>query len=151
LEAIEIAVAVRGLYSDEGVCVGIARAPSGDEIDVAIVEGELREGVEAAARNVSGGGIDGVIPFPHVEGAAIDSDSFNDRGDQKSWIGVAVAVCVGGEIVGIEKVADLVELGDGLAVISSNTGSEILRSFDAAGCGLDGETGDRNGDTGTAG
>ena len=58
---------------------------------------------------------------------------------------------VGGEIVGIEKIADLVELRDGLAVISGDAGREILRGFDAAGCGLDGEAGNRDGDAGATG
>ena len=132
LESIEIAVAVGSFDGDEGVCGGIARAPSGDEIDVAIVKGELREGVEAAARDVGRGEVDGVIPFPHVERAAIDGDGFDDRRDEEIGIGVAVAVGVGGEIVGIEKIADLIELSDGLAVISGDARGEILRSFDAA-------------------
>ena len=58
---------------------------------------------------------------------------------------------VGGKIVGIEKIADLVELRDRLAVISGDARSEILRGFDAAGSGFDGKAGDRDGDAGAAG
>jgi hypothetical protein len=34
-------------------------------------------------------------------------------------------VGVGGEIVEIEKIADLIKLGDGLAVVASDAGCEI--------------------------
>ena len=137
LEAFEIAVAVRRFDGDKGVCAGIARTPTSNKIDVAIVEGELRECVEAAARNVGGGEIDRVIPFPHIEGAAIDGDGFDDRRNQEIRIGVTVAVRVCRQIVGIEEIADLIELGDGLAVIAGDTGREILRRLDAAGRGFD--------------
>jgi len=59
-------------------------------------------------------------------------------------------VGVGGEEVGEEEVADLEKLGDGFAVIAGDTGSEILRSLDAAGSGFDGKAGDGDGSTGAA-
>jgi hypothetical protein len=60
-------------------------------------------------------------------------------------------VRVGGKIVGIEKIADLVELRDGLAMIPRDAGREILRGFDATGRGFDGKAGNRDGDAGAAG
>jgi len=60
-----------------------------------------------------------VITFAHVESSAIGFDGSDAVGDQDVGIGVAIAVSVGGEIVGEKKIADLKKLTDGLAVISA--------------------------------
>jgi len=151
LETFEEAVAVGGFGGEESVRVGIFGGPAGDQVDVAIIAGELEEGVEALARDVGGGEVDGVITFADVEGTTIDGDGFDGGRNQKIGIGIAVAVSVGGEIVGKKKIAYLEKLGDGFAVIAGYTGSEILRSFDTAGSGFDGKPGDGNGSTGAAG
>ena len=144
-EAIEETVAEGGFGGEPGVGGGILRAPASGEIDIAVVTSELDEIAEALARNVSGGEIDGVVALADVEGATIDGDGIDDGGNQEIGIGVTVAVGVGGEIVGEEEIADLEELRDGFAVITGNAWSEILRGFDAAGSGFDGETGDGDG------
>ena len=81
LEAIEEAVAVRGFGGEPSIGGEIFRAPAGDEIDIAIIAGELEEGVDTLAGDVSGSEIDGVVAFADVEGATIDGDGIDDCGD----------------------------------------------------------------------
>ena len=70
----------------------------------------------------------------------VHRDGFNRRRNEEIWIGVAVSVGVGGEVIWIEKIPDLKVLGDGFSVISSNTGGKILGSFDSSRCGFDGKS-----------
>ena len=93
---------------------------------------------------IGGGQIDGVIALAHVERAAVDSDAVDGQRNQRIRIGVAVTVRVGGQIVGIQKVADLEVLRNGLAMVAGDSGSEILRRLDASRGGFDGKA--RNGD-----
>lgn len=151
LETVEEAVAV-GKFGDEpGVGGRILRAPGGDEIEVAIVGGELEEIVEALMGDVGGGEVDGVVAFADVEGATVDGHGFDGGRNEDVGVRVAVAVRVGGEVVRVEEIADLEELRDGLAMIGGDSGSEILRGFDAAGSGFDGEARERDGSAGAAG
>ena len=73
-----------------------------------------------------------MVAFADVEGAAIHGDGFDDGRDQKIRVGVAVAVRVGRQVIRIEKIADLIELRDGFAMIARYTRREILRSLDPA-------------------
>ena len=105
----------------------------------------------APSWNVGGGEIDRVVAFAHIEGAAIDGDSFNDGRDEEVGIGIAIAVSIGGKVVRVEKVADLEELRDGLAVIAGYARREVLRSFDSAGGGFNRQAGERDGRSRTSG
>src|SRR5208283_2906739 len=102
-------------------------------------------------QSVSGGEILRMIPFPHVERAAIHLNAFNHLENEDVWVGVAVSVRVGGEIVGNQVASHLEIGGDGFAMISCYAGREILRSLDASGCGLDGYARNGDGRSGAAG
>lgn len=88
--------------------------------------------------------IDRVIAFARIKRPTIDGHAFNRGGDQQIRIGVAVAVSVGWQIIGEKKIADVEELRDGLAVISSHTGRGILRRLDSPGRCFDEQTGNRD-------
>ena len=97
------------------------------------------------AGGINGSQVQGVVAFANIEGAAIHLDALDDAGDEDIGVGVAVAMGVGGEVIGQEVFAHLEKLGDGLAVISGHTGCEILRRLDAAGGRLDGIAGNGDG------
>src|SRR5208283_3034020 len=145
LKPLQEAVAERCLGRDPGVGLRVRGIPASHEVGVVVVARELEETADALARNVSRGEIDGVVAFANVEGSAIDGDGFDDWRDEKVRIGIAVAVSVGREVVGIEEIADLKELGDGLAVVAGNTRRKVLRRFDSSGGGLDGKAGNGDG------
>src|SRR2546423_10572244 len=87
-----------------------------------------------------------MVAFPNVKCGAVYGDAFNYWWNQDIRIGVAVAVGIGGKIVGGKEVVDLEELGGSLAMIAGAAGSKILRGFDSTRCRFDGGT--RNGNPG---
>jgi len=109
------------------------------------IAGQLQEAVEARPRRVGGGNVNGIVAFAHVEGAAVHIHRLNSQRDQHVGVRVAVPVGVGREIVGIEEIANLEILRNRLAVVAGNSGSEVLRRFDAAGRGFDGQSRDGDG------
>ena len=92
-----------------------------------------------------------MISFANIERAAVSLNAFDDRGNHYVWVGVPVAVSVGAQVVREQETAHLDECGDGLTVISGYSRREVLRSFDAAGCTFDWQTGDGDGSAGAAG
>ena len=72
-----------------------------------------------------------MVPFQHIEGAAIDLDAADDPGNKDIGIGVTVAVRVGGKIIRDQVASDQNILSDGLAVISGHARSKILWRFDS--------------------
>src|SRR5215472_19137564 len=71
LKPIQIAIPVGRLDADPGVRVWIRRAPAACNIDVAMVSGQLNKRLDSGTREVSGGEIDSVVAFAHVECSAI--------------------------------------------------------------------------------
>ena len=90
-----------------------------------------------------------VSALAHIKCAAIDRDRFDRRGNQKIGIAITVTMSVSGKIVRKQKIADLEKLPNGLAMVASHSGCEILRSLYAAGGRFDGQSGYGDGRAGT--
>src|ERR1039458_3397340 len=99
----------------------------------------------------SGREIDRVVPLTHVERAGINLHSAECRGNDDVGVGVAVAVSVGGKIIGKKEIPNLQILADGFAVIASHAGGKILRRLDTARGRFNRQSGNRNGCAGPAG
>src|SRR6516225_906828 len=91
LEPIKKSVAEGKLTGNPGVGVGIRRSPASHDVGIAIVAGKLKEAVESRPRSVSRRYIDGIVPFPYVEGRAVHANRLDGQRNQHVWIGVAVA------------------------------------------------------------
>ena len=109
-QAIEESVAERDLAGNPRVGLRIAGTPAADQVRIAIVSRELEKAIEALPGNVGGSEIDRVVSLANIECAAVHRDAFDRQRNQDIRIGVTVAVSVGGQIVGIQKVADLEKL-----------------------------------------
>jgi len=96
------------------------RAPTGSEVDIAVIASDGGKGLQPRAKAVDRSHIDGVVTFADVKRAAISHDSFDDLGDHDVGIRVAVAVRIGAEIVGNQEAADGEVLGDRLAMVSGH-------------------------------
>jgi hypothetical protein len=135
-ERIEEAVAVGRLDREP--------LPSRAEIDVPVVRRKRGERFEAGPDRIGGCKVYGVVPLPHIEGAAVRLHAFDDGGNHDVRVRIAIAVCVGAQIVGHQETAYLDELGDRLSVVPGDTRSKVLRGFDAARCGLNGQPWNRD-------
>ena len=150
-QPVEESVAVRGLHGEPRLGGGIGGAPTGSEVDIAVIASDGGKGLQPRAKAVDRSHIDGVVTFADVKRAAISHDSFDDLGDHDVGIRVAVAVRIGAEIVGNQEAADGEVLGDRLAMVSGHARGEVLRRLDTAGSGFDRQTGDGNRRAGAAG
>src|SRR5215472_891601 len=88
LEPIQIPIPVGCFDADPGVCVSIGRAPAASKIDIAIVSGQVEEGLDSGTREVSGGEIDRVVAFADVKCSAVYLDGTDTLRNQ--WIRVSV-------------------------------------------------------------
>jgi hypothetical protein len=73
-----------------------------------------------------------MIAFTHIEGSAIRSDGLDQGGNDDVRVGIAVAMGVGRKVIRGKIAADLPEGGDRFAAVARDSGSEVLRGFDAA-------------------
>src|SRR5262249_19123715 len=137
LQAVKKPIPEGRLHSEPRIRGCVRRTPTSDGIHVAVVARDLYEAVESESRNVGRCESDSIVALPNIKRPAVHTHCFNGCRDKKIRIGIPVPVCVCGQVVGIKKVADLEKLSYWLAVISRNTGREILRSLDASRCSLD--------------
>ena len=151
LQALQKSVAERNFHRDPFVDLGLRRTPTGHKVSVAIVAGELNKADEMRPGNVVSGQIDSIVTLANVESAAINRHRFNDRRDEHVGIGIAVAMSIGGKVVGKKEGPDLKILRDGLAMISGHAGRKILRRFNSARRGFNRQAGYGNGRSGAAG
>src|SRR5579885_3333909 len=85
-----------------------------------------------------------MVTLPDVERTSIHFDGLNDRRDQNVRIRIAVAMRVGGKIIGIKEVSNLKVLRNRLSMITGDSRRKILRRFDAAGGCFDRQAGNRD-------
>lgn len=144
-EPLEESVAHGNFKREPRIARRVARTPAGGDVQIAIVRSHLSERIEARPQVVGGRQIHGVVAFADVEGAPICFNAAEHGRDQDVGVRIAVAVRIGGQIVGIEKAADLHELADRFAVVAGHAGGKVLRRLGPARGGLDGEARDRDG------
>src|SRR5579884_2292252 len=92
-----------------------------------------------------------MVTLPDVERTSIHFDGLNDRRDQNVRIRIAVAMRVGGKIIGIKEVSNLKVLRNRFSMITGDSRRKILRRFDAAGGRFDRQAGNRDRRPGAAG
>ena len=151
LQPFHQAIAVIGLHSHPLLLCGIRGRKSGRQIRVAIVAGESEEPAQLRARIICGRQVQRMIALQHIESAAVCRHAAQHAGDVDIRVGVAVAMRVGGKVVGHQIAAHRDVLRNRFAVVAGHAGHKILRRLDAAGCGLDRQPGNRNRRAGPSG
>src|SRR5277367_2235157 len=129
LQSLQKPVAVGDLCQNPGMSVG---AETSDQVEVLIVASQCEERIKLRTQSVGRGKILRMIAFAHIEGTAVHQDAADGLRDENVGVRVAVAVGVGGKIVGNQIASDLKVRGDGFAVIPGDARREILRSLDSA-------------------
>ena len=118
--------------------------PARAHVDVPVIRRQGCERLDFGPQRIGLRHVHGMIAFADVERSAVGRHALEDRGDHRVGVGIAVAVRVGAQIIGQKITAHLEERGDGLAMVASDPRREILRSLDAAGRGLNRQSGKRN-------
>ena len=62
-----------------------------------------------------------------VKGRTIHPNPFNRGGNEEIRISIPIAVSVSWQIIGIEKITNLIKLRDWFAVIACHSGRKVLR------------------------
>ena len=131
-------------YANPRIDLGIDGSPSGQQIAVAIVPRELDKAGQSLPGQVGGSDIDGVVALTDAKGRTIHPKVFNRGGNKDIRVSIPIAVSVSWQIIGIEKITNLIELRDWFAVIACDSGRKVLRRQNSSGSGSIGRSGDRD-------
>jgi len=128
----QVTIPVSHLHCDESVRRRILRTPTRHKIDIPIVARQLNERIQPFPRHIRRRQIHRIISFAHIKRAAVNRHRFNHRRNKKIRIGVTIPVRVRRQIVGIQKIPNLIKLRDRLPVIARHSRRKILRRLDSA-------------------
>src|SRR5437879_312637 len=103
LGQVEEAIAACDLESEPCTDVWILRTPASHQIKVAAVPGEFCERFQAWSKSIGYRKVHGVVAVTYVECSRVGLNAADESGDQEIGVGIAIAVGIGGEIVGQQE------------------------------------------------
>src|SRR5215813_517459 len=128
-QALQKAISIRDLKPDPGPVGRIARAPTRNQVQIAIVACEPYHRVQAITKAENHGRVHRIVAFPDVECSAIGLYALNRDGNDHVWICITIPMRVRRQIIWKQKSTNLKKHGDWLAMIARDTWDKILRGF----------------------